>query len=186
MVNVDDSTPAPSTYYNLRKSIVNNKKEGHENLLEMVFSQVTKSQAIEFNVNGKKIRMDSKLLGSNIAWYSRYELIHESVGKVYRSFKSSIDCFLEESEINYLKGIESESGDKVSYRSNKSEIETKLSRLGAVIFKIINQIGDNSSECIQTLVRVFNEQYQIVDGIVSARPKQEISAQSVQSPHDTD
>jgi hypothetical protein len=186
MINVDDSTPAPSTYYNLRKSIVNHEKAGHENLLEMVFSQVTKSQAVEFNVNGKKIRMDSKLLGSNIAWYSRYELIHESVGMVYRSFKSSIDSFLDESEICILKEIDSESGDKVSYRSNKSEIETKLSQLGSIIFKIINQIGNTSSECIQTLVKVFNQQYHIVDDTVSARPKQEISAQSIQSPHDTD
>jgi len=186
MVNVDDCTPAQSTYYNLRKSIVNHEKEGHENLLEKVFSQVTKSQAIEFNINGKKMRMDSKLLGSNIAWYSRYELIHESLSKVYRSFKSSIDRFLEKSEIASLQEIQSESGDKVSYRSNKSEIETKLAQLGTIIFKIINQVGDNSSDSIQTLRRVFTEQYQIVDDTVSARPKQEISAQSVQSPHDTD
>ena len=186
LVNVDDCTPAQSTYYNLRKSIVNHEKAGNENLLEKVFSQVTKSQAMEFNINGKKMRMDSKLLGSNIAWYSRYELIHEILSKVYRSFKSSIDRFLEKSEIRSLEEIQSESGNKVSYRSNKSEIETKLAQLGTIIFKIINQTGDNSSDCIQTLRRVFNEQYQIVDDTVSARPKQEISAQSVQSPHDTD
>jgi hypothetical protein len=33
---------------------------------------------------------------------------------------------------------------------------------------------------------VFNDQYQVVDDMVSTRPKQEISAGSVQSPHDTD
>lgn len=27
----------------------------------------------------KQVRMESKLLGSNIAWYSRYELIHETL-----------------------------------------------------------------------------------------------------------
>ena len=86
MINVDDVNPADSTYYNLRKSIVNHEKEGHENLLEKVFSQVTKSQVIEFKINGNKVRMDSKLLGSNIAWYSRYELIHESVNKVFTFF----------------------------------------------------------------------------------------------------
>jgi len=186
MSNIDDSTPAESTYYLLRNRIVCWEKEGNENLIEKVFSQVTKSQAAEFNINGKKIRMDSKLLGSNIAWYSRYELIHESVRLAYGSLKSSIDCFLSEPDIKHLEGILSESGDKVSYRSNKSEIETKLSQLGAIIFKIINKMGDNSSSCIQTLVRVFNEQYHVVDDTVSTRPKQEISAKSVQSPHDTD
>jgi len=186
MSNIDDSPPAESTYYLLRNRIVCWEKEGNENLIEKVFSQVTKSQAAEFNINGKKIRMDSKLLGSNIARYSRYELIHESIRMAYNSLKSSIDCFLVESEIKYLEGIQSESGDKVSYRSNKSEIETKLSQLGAIIFKIIKKMGDNSSSCIQTLVRVFNEQYQVFDDTVIARPKHEISAKSVQSPHDTD
>ena len=185
-VNVDDATPADSTYYKLRSRIVNHEKAGHENLLEKVFSQVTKSQALEFNINGKKTRMDSKLLGSNIAWYSRYELIHESIRLAYNILQPSIDRFLDESDIKFLKEIQSESGDKVSYRSNKAEIETKLAQLGSIIFKIISHIGDNSSDCIQTLRRVFNEQYQVVEDTISARPKQEISAQSVQSPHDTD
>ena len=185
MLNIDDSTPAESTYYLLRKHIVDWEKAGNENLIEKVFSQVTKSQVLEFKINGNKIRMDSKLMGSNIAWYSRYELIHETVSKAYSSLKSSIDQFLDESEIKYLEGILGESGDKVSYRSNKSEIETKLAQLGRIIFKIIQQM-DNSSESIPTLCRVFNEQYHVVDGTVGARPKQEISAQSVQSPHDTD
>jgi hypothetical protein len=185
MLNIDDSTPAESTYYLLRKHIVDWEKSGHENLIETVFAQVTKSQVIEFKINGSKVRMDSKLMGSNLAWYSRYELIHETVRKAYGSLKASIDRFLDESEIEYLECILGESGDKVSYRSNKSEIETKLVQLGRIIFKIIQQM-DNSPESISTLGRVFNEQYQIVDGTVSARPKQEISAQSVQSPHDTD
>jgi hypothetical protein len=44
-------------------------------LFEKAFAQITKTQMIDFYVSGKKIRMDSKLLGSNIAWLSRYELI---------------------------------------------------------------------------------------------------------------
>ena len=186
MMNIDDSTPAESTYYLLRKHIVDWEIAGNENLLEKVFSQVTKSQVIEFKINGNKVRIDSKLMGSNIAWYSRYELIHETVSKAYIRSKASIDRFLDESEIKFLEGIIGESGDKVSYRSTKSEIETKLAQLGRVIFKIIHHIEDYSPEAIQTLDRVFNEQYQVVDDTVSARAKQEISAQSVQSPHDTD
>jgi hypothetical protein len=186
MLNIDDPTPAESTYYLLRRHIVDWEKKGNENLFEKIFAQVTKSQVLEFNINGNKIRLDSKLMGSNIAWYSRYELIHETVSKAYGSMKSAIDRFLDESEIKLLEGIQEESGDKVSYRSNKSEIETRLTQLGTVIQKIIHQMDDKSSASIQTLCRVFNDQYQVVDDKVSARPKQEISAQSVQSPHDTD
>ncbi|MCL2313384.1 MAG: transposase, partial [Firmicutes bacterium] len=74
-MNIDDPVPASSTYYLLRRRIVSWEKEGHGNLIEKMFAQATKSQAIEFQIYGNKIRMDSKLLGSNIAWYNRYELV---------------------------------------------------------------------------------------------------------------
>ena len=186
LMNIDDPIPAESTYYLLRKHIVEWEKKGNENLIEKVFSQVTKSQAIEFQINGNKIRMDSKLLGSNIAWYSRYELIHETVRKVYRTFKTQIDSVMSESDITLLEQLLIESGDKVCYRSNNIELESKLTDLGRVIYTIITRINNNTSELIQTLRRVFREQYQVVDDIVSALPKQEISAKSIQSPHDTD
>ena len=184
--NIDDSIPAASTYYLLRKRIVEREKEGQENLLEKVFVQVTKSQAIEFEINGNKIRMDSKLLGSNIAWYSRYELIHETVRKFYKQYRDKATTLLSESEISILERIIDESGDKIVYRSNKSEIETKTSELGVLIYKIINLMKDHTSDVLQTLSRVFNDQYEVVEGTVVVRPKQEIKAVSVQSPHDTD
>jgi hypothetical protein len=188
LLNVDDPLPTNSTYYLLRKRIVSWEKSGHENLIEKVFSQITKSQVLEFNINGKRIRMDSKLLGSNIAWYSRYELIHECLRKFYPEIKSDINrFFLNDSDIELLDCISGESGDKVSYRSNKTEIETRLVSLGKIIYKLICQIEDHLSESFQTLCRVFEEQYTVnEDNIVIARPKETISAKSVQSPYDTD
>ncbi|MDR0795519.1 MAG: transposase [Tannerella sp.] len=186
LLNMDDSVPVESTYYLLRTRIVNYEVETSENLIETVFSQVTKSQAIEFQINGNKIRMDSKLMGSNIAWYSRYELIHETVRQAYFSAKPPIDRLLSAEEAVLLGRIAGETGDKVSWRSTGSELATKLSELGQVIYTIINGIDAGSSVALETLRRVFNEQYQVVKKVVSVRPKQDISASSVQSPNDTD
>jgi hypothetical protein len=188
LLNVDDSVPANSTYYLLRKRIVSWENLCNENLIEKVFSQITKSQVLDFNINGKRIRMDSKLMGSNIAWYSRYELIHECLRKVYSELKSDISrFFLSASDIELLESISCESGDKVSYRSNKAEIESRLVSLGNVIYKLVCQLSNHSSESIQTLCRVFAEQFIVNDeDIVIARPKESISAKSVQSPYDTD
>jgi len=61
-MNLNDAIPAASTYYLQRKRIVEWEEEGHDNLMEKVFSQIIKTQALEFHVNGKKIRMDSKLM----------------------------------------------------------------------------------------------------------------------------
>ena len=79
LVNMDDLLPSESTYYLLGKRIVEHEREGNPNLLEQTFAAVTTGQAKEFQVSGRSIRMDSKLLGSNIAWLSRYELVHETL-----------------------------------------------------------------------------------------------------------
>ena len=184
--NMDDVIPVESTCYLLRSRIVRHEEATYENLIEKAFAQVTKSQAIDFQINGEKIRMDSKLLGSNIAWYSRYELIHETVRQVCISTKSRIEGLLLEDEVALLRRISGETGNKVSYRSTRLEIETKLVESGKVIYKIIHGIDDATLAAITTLRRVFNDQYQVVNDVVSVRLKQEISASSVQSPHDTD
>jgi hypothetical protein len=187
LLNIDDSLPAVSTYYLLRKRIVDWEKSGNANLIEKVFSQVTHSQAIDFHVNGKSIRMDSKLIGSNIAWYSRYELIHETVRKAYSFIKAEQNRLsLCETERELLNEIAGESGEKVVYRSNKPEIESKMKVLGNIIYKITRQMSDHTSEFVQTLCKVFREQYIDSDNIITPRSKEEISAESIQSPYDTD
>ena len=187
LFNMDDSIPAASTYYLLRKRIVEWEKASNENLMEKVFSQVTRSQIIEFKINGKNVRMDSKLLGSNIAWYSRYELIHETLRKAYPDIKGEIaNLSLNALDINLLESVLGESGDKVSYRSNKAEIESKIAELGILIYKIISGISNHSSESLQILSKVFSEQYFKDEDIILPLPKEKISASSIQSPHDTD
>jgi hypothetical protein len=187
LVNIDDKIPAASTYYLFRNRIEEWEKAGNDNLMEKVFSQITKSQVAEFQINGKRIRMDSKLLSSNIAWYSRYELIHETLRKAYSDNESLFNCLLmSELDKELLNSLVNESGDKVVYRSSKSEIETRLSALGVLIYKIIGQIGEHSSESIQILCSVFKEQYSENEDIVTPRTKEEITANSIQSPHDTE
>jgi len=185
--NMDDPLPALSTYYLLRKRIVDWEKEGHENLIEEVFSQVTQSQVIEYQISGKNIRMDSKLIGSNIAWYSRYELIHEILRKAYPCIKSQLcSLLLSESELALMERIAGECGDKVVYRSSKAEVESKMAELGMLIYKLKRQMNDHPSENMQTLFRVFQEQYIENEGNIMPRRKEEITADSIQSPHDTD
>jgi hypothetical protein len=52
-----------------------------------------------------------------------------------------------------------------------------------VIYKLLKSVEESY---LQTLRRVFSEQYIIEETHIHARPKAEISATSVQSPHDTD
>ena len=184
--NIDDPIPAEFTYYQLRRRIVQWNMEGEEDILKEVFARLTKDQILEFNVDAKRVRMDSKLLGSNIKWYTRYELIHETLRKVYSSNKSQIDPFLSVSDIAFFNDITDETGDKVSYRCNISEIESRLHLLGILIYKIVSNNIEDFTGDIDILRSVFEQQYEIVDGKVLPLAKEKIEATSIQSPHDPD
>lgn len=183
--NADDPLPTESTYYLFRKRIQEYAKEENENLFETAFAQITKGQCAEFEVSGKRIRMDSKLLGSNIAWLGRYELIHETLRLFYIQVKQAgqLDKAIED-RLDELLQLE---GNKVVYTCSSEEVKSRLQELGGLIYNILPLFSSSTSAYYQTLQRVFNEQYRVDEKkVVVAREKEEISAKSVQSPHDTD
>jgi hypothetical protein len=186
LFNIDDNVPCKSTYYNFRQRIEARESAGLGNLMEEAFASITKSQMMVFNINGSKARMDSTLLGSNIAWNGRYAVIHETIRLAYTECKSVIDEFLTEKDIEILMQLFENSAENVSYYSNKSELEFKITQLGSIIYKIVINTQDTAVKAITTLHRVFYDQYEIIDNVVSPLPKSQIKATSVQSPHDTD
>ncbi len=185
LLNADDPVPTESTYYLFRKKVNDYAKAGNENLFELSFADMTKSQCAEFNVSGKRIRMDSKLLGSNIAWLSRYELIHETLRIFYKGIKQT-SLFDKETKEKLDKLLKIE-GNKVVYTCSSKEVKTRLQELGELIHKILPLFPGSSSPHYLTLQKVFNEQFKVdKNKIVVGREKEEISAKSIQSPHDTD
>lgn len=186
LLNADDPVPTESTYYLFRKRIYNYAKAGNENLFETIFAQITKSQCIEFEVSGKRIRMDSKLLGSNIARLSRYELIHETLRLFYKQEKQfgKFPKAVKEKLGQLLKM----NGNKVVYTCSNEEVKTRLQELGELIYSILPLFSSSRDTThYKILQRVFDEQFKVTGTkIVVARDKEEISAKSIQSPHDTD
>ena len=185
LFNASDSIPTESTYYLFRKRVLEYANKTQENLLETVFTQITKSQCAEFEVSGKRIRMDSKLLGSNIAWLSRYELIHETLRLFYKEVKKGIKK--DQETWNRLDELLQMDGNKVVYTCSSQEIKSRIEELGMLIYKILPLFKSTKPLHYDTLQRVFDEQYKVdQDKVVLPRDKKEISAKSVQSPHDTD
>ena len=185
LLNADDPVPTESTYYLFRKNVNDYAKAGNGNLFELSFADTTKAQCAEFEVSGKRIRMDSKLLGSNIAWLSRYELIHETLRIFYKQVKetSTFDKATRE-ELDMLLKTD---GNKVVYTCSSEEVKTRLQKLGELIYGILPMFPDSVNPHYLTLQNVFNEQFKVDENkIVVGREKEEISAKSIQSPHDTD
>ena len=179
LVQLGDKVVSLDTWYLFRRRICQHEELHGVNLMELCFQQVTGEQAGEFNISGKTIRMDSKLIGSNIAHYSRYELIHntfcreiQSAGMLSRlnpSLRKRVEIFL------------GEDAQKTVYRSSGEVIAERITLLGQVIYEVLVRIkaGDGS-----LLWRVFHEQYTVDKGKAAAREKGEITASSLQNHND--
>lgn len=184
LYNLKDSLPTESTYYAFRKKIVEHEQSTAENLFSTVFSQITKEQCINFNVSGRSVRMDSKLLGSNIAWMSRYELIHKTLDIYYKEIQDQVGINLELK--NKLEELLKAEGKKIVFTQSSSQVKDLIKELGMLIHGLLSLKIMPTLEIYKTLERVFEDQYKIIDNQIIAKEKEEISSTSVQSPFDTE
>lgn len=185
LMNMDEPLPAESTYYLLRNRIYTHQREKGEDLFEKVFQNITSRQVKEFEVSGKVIRMDSKLIGSNIAWYTRYEIIHQTVNRFYQALPpNALNKKMGRKDRTALQELLKEEGSHVVYRSTKAEVKDRMESFGPLIHKLLKANKQNPYH--EVLSRIFQEQYKSGDGLIQVRDKEEISSDSVQSPHDTD
>jgi len=188
LMTLNDAIPVASTYYLFRRNLVEYAKEHGVDLYEECQIQITKSQIMEFNVSGKQVRMDSKLIGSNIAWYGRYEILHETLRLFIAERKEFIyKKSLSKEEFLLIKSIEGETGNKVVYRSTKIEIDKRFIALGKLMYRFINLFKSNNYGQYQTLKTVFEQQFSLSrEKLVLPLENEKISSKSIQSPHDTD
>lgn len=187
LANLDDALPAESTYYLLRKRMYEYHLQTGEDLMELTFEHITRDQVQEFEINGHNIRMDSKLLSSNIAFYSRYEIIHHTILKFYKVLDQRGIKKLTAKFRTQVNELSEEEPQKTVYRSNKEEIASRLQYIGTVMYRLVRSFTNNQTEEYKLLCRVFDEHYKLTaDKQVEVRERTEIDPGSIQSPHDPD
>lgn len=187
LYNINDPLPVESTYYLLRKRIYDHQKQHDEDLMEKVFAQITNEQVKAFDVNGRNIRMDSKLIGSNIALFSRYEVIHHTLCMFVNSLDNTKKSVISPTDLEQLEKLIIEEPLKTVYRSTRDEIKGRLHPIGILSYKLLSVFGNLQTDSFLLLQRVFSEQYKVSENQqIELRPKEEISSSSVQSPHDPD
>ena len=187
LYNINDPLPAESTYYLLRKRMYDHQKQTGEDLMSKAFAQITSEQIKEFDVNGRSIRMDSKLIGSNIALFSRYEIIHNTLCMFFKTLDKAAKSTLSAADLEQLEKLVIEEPLKTVYRSTRDEIKGRLQPIGILSYKLLSVFGNLQTDSFLLLQRVFNEQYKVSENQqIELRPKEEISSSSVQSPHDPD
>lgn len=146
LFNMNDPLPAASTYYLLRKRMHEHHQKFGEDLMELTFRKITHGQVQEFDINGQNIRMDSKLLSSNIAFYSRCEIISHTLIRFYKVLDDKGREKLTAKVRRQIEELSREEAEKIVYRSNKSEIESRLQSLGPLMYKLVRSFTNNQSE----------------------------------------
>lgn len=184
LFNLDDECPSQAAYYLFRAKICEYEQtsEKHENLFEECFKKLTAAQVKTYKVSGRVVRMDSKLISSNIAWYSRYGIIHATLIKsstIEDALKLK-DQMIRQHFIDFF----GEDAEKTVYRTDSETMGKRLVDLGIVIYNLLSSVSETE---MMLLRRVFGEQYDVdKDGNVTLRDKARISSTSVQNPNDTD
>ena len=179
LLNIDDASPVMSTYYEFRAKVNRYNLENGCHLMSESFHNLSAKHLKLLEIAGTSIRMDSKLLDSNIADLSRYEIVWRTLNKAY---KNGLLASLKPKLRNRLEAILSEDAQQTVYQSNSATISKRLQQLGQLVYDILVSLKIQDG----LLHRVFHEQFNVSKGTASAKANNEIAATSVQNPEDAD
>ncbi len=154
LVKLDELCPSIDSYYTLRRNMTKYQEETGVDLFDKCFKGVTRKQALEYRISGKAVRMDSKLISSNIAWFSRYEIIHETL--MQQVSKSEIEAIEDQLIRKQALDFYEDYAQKTVYRTDSATMEKRLLTLGIVIDYVLTHSPEDSKPLLS---RVFNEQY---------------------------
>ena len=188
LMNFTDEVPVESTYYLFKQRLYRYQLEAGINLLHEVFQELTRDQAKRLGVVGEKLRMDSTLLDSNLATCTRLQLIIGCLQEFYKSLTDEQKASLEEADRALLQRLRAKRPSQIIYGLDEATKKTWLEDFGALLLRLHRNESLQSSPRYALIERLLLGQYQI-EGTgegqrVELKAAKEISADSLQSPHD--
>ena len=186
--NFDDEVPSESTYYDFKASLVRQMEEACEDLLGQAFEKLTASQANKFEVNGQEIRMDAKLINSNIAMCTRLQLVISVMTKFYKSLSQADQELLNSQDQTCLQELIGQSAWQHTYGLSTEQKDELLKELGAVLVRLKDTFCEEHSPHYALIERLWEEQYRVgspdQEEEVEPRDNDDIGADTLQSAHD--
>lgn len=171
------------TLYNFRRRVHEYAQETGINLMQKVFEQVTDKYLEVVGLATGWQRMDSTQILSNLAQMKRLELLLAVLQVVYQQLPESLQTPWGERWTKYLGGRPHQISYKTAAADVKGHLVAMGQELGAIEQELLQQAPGN--EALGLIRRVLEEQYQHgADGAVRIRSPDEVSADSLQSPHD--
>jgi hypothetical protein len=184
--NIDDAAPVCSTYYAFRKRIYEHAEKEGIDLLGLCFRDLTRQQCKFFDVKGNKLRMDSKLIGSNIAKCSRLQLVIRCLQEFHKHLVSGAKARLAAQDAEFFEKLGRKSAGQVVYPLASEEKGAMLAYCGELIMRLLQQFSESDSPRYAMLARVFEDQFSVEADVAVVREPKTIASDSLQSPHDQD
>jgi hypothetical protein len=134
--------------------------------------------------------MDSTLLDSNLASCTRLQLIIGCLQEFYKSLTDEQKTCLSEADRAFLNRLSAKRPSQIIYSLEETTKQAWLEDLGDLLLRLHRTYSPQSSPRYALIERLLLEQYQIAgegeERRMVLKPAQEISADSLQSPHDED
>ena len=188
LMNLSDEVPTESTYYLFKQSLYTYQLKTGRDLVGETFSSLTKTQANALGVLGQQIRMDSKLIGSNIALCCRLQLVVGCLQRFWGSLDEARKQRFSAKNRQVLDALLKVKPHQVVYRLTRAEKGEKLQEFGVLLSRLQATYTEKDSDQYGMMVRVFGDQYTVLSSskAVLPKPPDEISSSSLQSAHDED
>lgn len=181
--DLSQSVPTLRTFQNHRRRVREHAQASGENLYEVVFQAVTDEHLQQLQLKTGWQRMDSTQLLSNIAQVSRLELVLRVLQRGVAGLPAARQAIWRQEEADYL----GKQPRHICYRLKNEEVPGYLQKTGELLAALLTELvaEAEASQARELVARVLREQYQIEAGEkVVVRAPQEVSAASLQSPHD--
>lgn len=160
-MNLDEDIPVESTYYEFRRLVEEYKKKKGLDLIEGTFKQITTDQIKGLNISGKKIRLDSKLIQSNIAQSTRLHLVLEAIRVSIKGKElTTLQDQLSKAQYDLLIELQEKTVSNITYTLEKKDEQKVLKECGYIIQAIL-ETGNGDTAGV--LNRIYNEQYKKVE-----------------------
>ena len=190
LLNLTDEVPVESTYYLFKQRLYRYQVQNGVNLLNDMFQELTRDQSKQLNVVGDRLRMDSTLLDSNLATCTRLQLIIACLQEFWKSLTDTDKTLATEADRTLLEQLRAKTASRHVYALDAAAKQALLEMLGELLRRLCRIYGPHNSQRYALIKRLFLEQYQI-DGDdkeqkVVLTANKDISANSLQSPHDED
>ena len=142
---------------------------------------MTQDQAGELGTRGDFIRMDSKLIGSNIANCCRLQHIIGTLSAFWERLPEAQRQRASRRERSVLNSLLDQTPGQFVYRLSNEEKKVSIRSYGLLLHRLVQIYDDSDGDQIR---RLFNDQFTVVRKRVVVKPPSEIASDSLQSPHD--